>query len=265
MPTVLKLNYIMTMWVARLEFMSILALISYMGTKVKRLCKKLKFKSLRMLLIAMISVLGVFTVCSGSVSAQETFIPDGAILIEQAKALDGQVVVFQGEVIGDMMRRQDHYWINVSGNGTAIGVWITAGQRKSISLSGQYGVIGDEVKIIGRFSQACPEHGGDLDIHAISVEIVSPGAAVADQLNTGRLALAAALLVLALIALVLLIRHQFRHQVNQIKQPLTSDNPPRLQSGYTPGLPDLIRFFDVNWIQKPARSASLILTENCPG
>ena len=40
MPTVLKLNYIITMWLARLEFMSILALIAYMTTQVKNLWKK---------------------------------------------------------------------------------------------------------------------------------------------------------------------------------------------------------------------------------
>ena len=40
MPTVLKMNYIMTMWLARLEFMSILALLAYVFTKVKSICQK---------------------------------------------------------------------------------------------------------------------------------------------------------------------------------------------------------------------------------
>jgi trk system potassium uptake protein TrkH len=40
MPLALKLNYIITMWLARLEFMSILALLAYMTTKVKSLWKK---------------------------------------------------------------------------------------------------------------------------------------------------------------------------------------------------------------------------------
>ncbi len=40
MPAVLKFNYIITMWLARLEFMSILALLAYMTTKVKNLWKK---------------------------------------------------------------------------------------------------------------------------------------------------------------------------------------------------------------------------------
>jgi trk system potassium uptake protein TrkH len=40
MPAALKVNYILTMWLARLEFMSILALIAYMSTKVKNIWKK---------------------------------------------------------------------------------------------------------------------------------------------------------------------------------------------------------------------------------
>ena len=40
MPAVLKINYIVTMWLARLEFMSILALLAYMSTRGKKIWKK---------------------------------------------------------------------------------------------------------------------------------------------------------------------------------------------------------------------------------
>jgi trk system potassium uptake protein len=40
MPNALKINYIITMWLARLEFMSILALIAYVAAKVKSLWQK---------------------------------------------------------------------------------------------------------------------------------------------------------------------------------------------------------------------------------
>lgn len=40
MPAVLKINYIITMWLARLEFMSILALLAYMSTKARKVWKK---------------------------------------------------------------------------------------------------------------------------------------------------------------------------------------------------------------------------------
>jgi trk system potassium uptake protein TrkH len=40
MPVVLKIAYIMIMWLARLEFMSILALGVFIATKVKKRCVK---------------------------------------------------------------------------------------------------------------------------------------------------------------------------------------------------------------------------------
>ncbi len=40
MPVILKLNYILTMWLARLEFMSILALFAYMSNKVRNVWRK---------------------------------------------------------------------------------------------------------------------------------------------------------------------------------------------------------------------------------
>ncbi|MEA4887931.1 MAG: hypothetical protein VB070_00485 [Clostridiaceae bacterium] len=134
---------------------------------------------------------------------------DGASLIEQAKALNGQDVSCQGEVIGDIMPRQDHYWINVLNNGTAVGIWITAEQRSLIGLAGRYGIQGDEVKIIGRFNRACSEHGGDLDIHAHSIEIVSKGYYIPQKLNITRLIIAAGFFILAVYGLIMLMKHRF--------------------------------------------------------
>lgn len=134
---------------------------------------------------------------------------DGASLIENAKSLDGQNVTFQGEVIGDIMQRQDHYWINVSDNGTAIGVWITAEQRQAIQLCGQYGIEGDQVQITGLFFQACSEHGGDLDLHAISLVKVNSGRILPQQLDLTRLVIAVALFIIAGICLIILIRKSY--------------------------------------------------------
>lgn len=135
---------------------------------------------------------------------------DGAGIIEQASVLDGQIICYQGEVIGDIMPRQDHYWINVLNNGTAIGIWITAEQRASIVLAGRYGIQGDEVKIIGRFNHACSEHGGDLDIHAYSIEIVSKGSYIPQELNITRLIIAAVFMTLAAGCLIMLIKRHFQ-------------------------------------------------------
>jgi len=134
---------------------------------------------------------------------------DGASLIEQAKALNGQEVSYQGEVIGDIMPRHGHYWINVLNNGTAVGIWITAEQRAVIGLAGRYGIQGDEVKIIGQFNRACSEHGGDLDIHAHPIEIVSKGYYIPQKLNITRLIIAAGFFILAAGCLIILMKRRF--------------------------------------------------------
>jgi hypothetical protein len=54
---------------------------------------------------------------------------------------------------------------------------------KKISLVGGYGKKGDNVRVEGVFHRACPEHGGDLDIHAGSVTVLSTGARVAMPLS----------------------------------------------------------------------------------
>lgn len=139
--------------------------------------------------------------------AEATPVPDGASLIEQAKFLNGQEIVFQGEVIGDIMQRQDHYWINVLNNGTAIGVWITAEQRSMISFVGRYGTKGDMISVMGVFSQACAEHGGDLDIHADSLAVVDHGYMIQEKLNIPHLIAAVILIILAMTSLLLFVRY----------------------------------------------------------
>ena len=172
--------------------------------------EKMKPGPVHILLLTMLVVLLVGLICSDPILADTTQVLDGASLIEHAKELNGQDIIFQGEVIGDIMPRQDHYWINVLNNGTAIGIWITVEQRDAIKLSGLYGIQGDTVMIVGRFDRACAEHGGDLDIHASSVEIISKGMIMPQKLNIPRLITAAGLFILAGCCLTILLKHRFQ-------------------------------------------------------
>lgn len=139
---------------------------------------------------------------------------DFTSLIERAKELDGTEITYQGEVVGDIMPRKDNYWINVSSNGTAIGIWITDEQRAEISLAGRFGVKGDEIRIIGQLNQACAEHGGDLDIHAKSVEIISAGTVIPQNINWVRMIIAACLFIVAVCLLLALNRKRYqRHHL----------------------------------------------------
>jgi hypothetical protein len=99
-----------------------------------------------------------------------------AELISHAKDFDNTTVVYSGEVIGDVMARGDHAWINVNDGANAVGVWITAVMSGEIRNSGDFKHRGDKVEVTGVFNRVCGQHGGDLDIHGQSMLIVAPGA-----------------------------------------------------------------------------------------
>ncbi|MDF2541958.1 MAG: hypothetical protein K0S47_1676 [Herbinix sp.] len=96
-------------------------------------------------------------------------------LIENAKELDKQEVVIQGEAIGESMSRGDYFWINVNDGSNAIGIWISKEEVDKISFYGNYKNNGDTVKCIGEFRRACKDHGGEADFHVKSLEIVERG------------------------------------------------------------------------------------------
>jgi hypothetical protein len=96
-------------------------------------------------------------------------------LINNAKNYNGNIVVYKGEVIGDIMLRGEYAWINVNDEKNAIGIWIKKELIKDIIYTGNYKAKGDLVEITGKFNRSCVEHGGDLDIHAQSIAKISYG------------------------------------------------------------------------------------------
>ena len=123
---------------------------------------------------------------------------DSNTLIEQAMAYDGREVVFTGEVIGDVLNAGDHVWLNLSDGSNAIGVWVEKALTGGIQNVGRYAQHGDTVEVRGIFHRACPDHGGDLDIHAQSVTVIQQGYPVSHPVLWWKAALAVALTVLAL-------------------------------------------------------------------
>jgi len=109
-----------------------------------------------------------------------------AELINNAKQYDGKTVVYEGEVIGDIMVRGDYAWINVNDGQNAIGIWMSKNLVKDILYIGSYKSKGDWVEITGIFQRACLQHGGDLDIHAQAIRKVRQGRHVLERLNMGK-------------------------------------------------------------------------------
>lgn len=164
--------------------------------------EKIKIRNTLLSMLLFFIVMAVVSQFSAVASAIE--ITDGSALIENANDLDGQVVVFEGEVLADITHQQDHFWINVLNQGTGIGIWITRQQRAQINQTGHYGMQGDTVRIVGQFNRACPEHGGDLDIHAETLTVIAQGTVLNSPLDRGRLT-ASLLLAAAGIVMTLLM------------------------------------------------------------
>lgn len=139
--------------------------------------------------------------------------PNSAMLVEHPKAYDGLTVTFTGEAIGEVMVRGDHAWIHLNddayelrnveegaelgGYNSGMAVWIPADLTRAIDTYGDYEHEGSIVQVVGAFNAACPEHGGDMDVHATSLRLVRAGHAVVDVVQPWKVWLALALAVLA--------------------------------------------------------------------
>jgi hypothetical protein len=107
-------------------------------------------------------------------------------LINNAKQYDTKIVSFQGEVIGDIMKRGNYAWVNLNDGNSAIGIWMSESLAKQITYAGSFKSKGDIIAVEGVFHRACLEHGGDLDIHAQAIRKISSGAVVVEKSSVGK-------------------------------------------------------------------------------
>ena len=142
---------------------------------------------------------------------------DSNDLIDHAKDYDNRNVIFEGEVLGDILYRGEHAWLAVFDGSNTIGVYVTAEQAKQISVVGGYGKHGDTVRVEGAFHRACAEHGGDLDIHALSVAVLHTGERVPMPLSRLVTVLAIALPLPAAVLLLLVWKRRSAKQTNERK------------------------------------------------
>ncbi len=104
--------------------------------------------------------------------------PTSLDLINSAKQYDGKTISYKGEVIGDIMNRGDFAWLHVNDGIIAIGIWAPKAMIQDIRYAGDYHKKGDIVEVYGTFHRSCPEHGGDLDIHASEIKKLISGGPV---------------------------------------------------------------------------------------
>lgn len=102
----------------------------------------------------------------------------GADLVSMTSGLDGQTVTFEGEVVSEALAGgREHVWLNVLSDGVAIGVWMPEAMAGQVEEFGRWSHDGDIVRITGVLNEACDTHGGDLDVHAEELTVLTAGTA----------------------------------------------------------------------------------------
>ena len=130
-----------------------------------------------------------------------------AVLVSVNRALDGSDVRFTGEVVGDVVKAENGYtWVNIMGSANnVIGVRMTDEQAQLVQNIGSYHESGTVLRVSGEYNVACPEHQGELDVHASNVELVDAGGPTEHLLDSGRVIVAISLVSLALLVLLTFI------------------------------------------------------------
>lgn len=139
-------------------------------------------------------------------------------LIEHPAQWDGRVIVFTGEAVGEAMLRGDEAWLHLNddayadgsiaagaepqGYNSGMAVVADAEDAAAITVFGDYRNQGDVVEVSGVFNAACPEHGGDMDIHATGLRIVDRGMPIVRPVDSTRIVTLGVTLAAAVLAIV---------------------------------------------------------------
>lgn len=128
---------------------------------------------------------------------------DVATMVQGDPSLDGQEVRFSGEAIGESLRAdKGARWVNVFDGGAAIGVVVVPDMLEGIDGFGEWSRRGTRVEVTGILNIACPQHGGDLDVHASELRVLAPSEPIERPVRLEKALVAGAALGVALVLAV---------------------------------------------------------------
>lgn len=132
-------------------------------------------------------------------------------LIGHGVQYDSKNIEIQGEIIGEIMYRNENVWINVlTADGNAIGVLAAPSLVKNIIFSGDYKHKGDIILVKGVFYRFSKAHSGETIIVADDILRVSPGYVVSHSLPRAKL-------FTAILIWILILLFSFRSLVRYLK------------------------------------------------
>lgn len=150
--------------------------------------------------MAPITVLLVFSFQLSAFSAEVVTSPE---MIDNADALDGKPVRYRGEAVTAVLNRGEYSWINLNDGSNAIGVWCKSAALMPVEFVGDYKHKGDILEVEGIFNRACRAHGGELDIHAKTVNVLKRGFMMKEKMDRLRLDTAIGIFTIAILLVVL--------------------------------------------------------------
>ncbi len=132
-----------------------------------------------------LALIVVFPVLAIALPADGAYSP--AEVVEFDPSRDGSVIVVDGEAVGDVLRAQGGgSWVNILGEEVGLGIWMIAEMVEEIEHLGHYKHSGDVIRVTGTLNRTCETHGGEFDVHAHDVQILSVGEPVTHPLRLGR-------------------------------------------------------------------------------
>ncbi|MBP7087843.1 MAG: hypothetical protein KBB01_00950 [Candidatus Omnitrophica bacterium] len=121
-------------------------------------------------------------------------------LLKYPDKFDGQKLTVEGEAIGNLLKGDSGYWINISSGGQALGIFASNKEAfVNIHYWGEYSAKGDLVQIQGLFYKSCPLHHL-MDIHLEKIEIIKEGYRLTDSVSLFKIDLAILLFTICLVA-----------------------------------------------------------------
>lgn len=165
---------------------------------------------MRHLAVLLVILVTVPTAAAGAAQNPESFTNPNAVtsadLVEQPKRFDGRDLTFQGEAIGEAMKRPNGTWLHLNddaymyanveegtplqGYNSGMPVWVPTDLALQVTTFGDYKHEGDVVEVTGRYNAACAQHGGDTDIHATELKVLARGHVAEDPVRGWKLWLA---------------------------------------------------------------------------
>lgn len=137
-------------------------------------------------------------------------------VVECPTNFDRHHVEFAGEVVGDVLDREDGAWVlmnddayglergplqshgRYAGGNTGLAVWLPGGFADLPDEPGRYGVRGDILRVTGVILRNDPADGGGLTLRATDAQIVAEAEHVRPPVDVTQAIVAAVLVVMAI-------------------------------------------------------------------